>query len=151
MAAEAHSRPRRGPIAKTAVAYASAQVSDAPTTVTLATPAAGWPRTGSMMCAPRSAVPDVATAKSRPDTENASVPGRSGELTPTRHGGVPAAGGRPGSCAAAGRPPTLRTSPPPLTRWLAEPASARMRAARSTDQPLTYPDGSSDPSGYAEK
>ena len=36
-----------------------------------------------------------------------------------------------------GRPPTHCTSPPPLTRWLADPAADRTAAARSTAQPFT--------------
>ena len=51
----------------------------------LARPAGGCPVYGSMMCAPRSATPEVATAKSRPVTTRASRPGCSGSAIPIRH------------------------------------------------------------------
>ena len=88
-----------------------------------------------MMCAPRSAVPEVATAKSRPATTAASVPGRSGSAIPMRHG-------RPGSGS-----PAHCTSPAPLTLTLVCPTAVSMAAACSIDQPLTNPDGSNRPRG----
>ena len=87
------------------------------------------------MCAPRSATPDVATAKSRPVTTSASRPGRSGSAIPIRHS----------------LSPTHWTSPPPLTLCSAEPATVRIAAARSTAQPFTYPDGSNRPPGVVVK
>ena len=69
---------------------------------------------------------------------------------PTRHGSSPddaddpddpGGQGEPGALAAArplrGRPPAHWTSPPPLTRWFADPAADKIAAARSTAQPLT--------------
>src|ERR1700722_16734910 len=91
------------------------------------------------MCAPRSATPEVATAKSCPATTSASEPGRSGSAIPTRHGW-------PGP-----RPPTHWISPPPLTLCSAEPAAVSIAAARSMAQPFTYPDGSNRPPGHAVK
>src|SRR5580658_123604 len=126
-------------MAKAAVAYASVAASVAPTTVRLARPAAGCPVCGLMMCAPRSATPEVATAKSRPATTSASDPGRSGSAIPTRHGWPEP------------RSPTHWTSPPPLTLCSAEPATVSMAAARSMAQPFTYPDGSNRPPGVVVK
>ena len=88
-----------------------------------------------MMCAPRSATPDVATAKSRPVTTSASRPGRSGSAIPIRHSLSPA----------------HWTSPPPLTLCSAEPAAVRIAAARSTAHPFTYPEGSNLPPGVVVK
>ncbi len=92
-----------------------------------------------MMCGPRSATPEVATARSRPVMTRARAPRRSGSAIPTRQD-WPGAG-----------PPAHWTSPPPLTQWLAEPAAVSRAAARSTAQPFTYPDGSSLPPGDAVK
>jgi hypothetical protein len=120
------SRASDGPIAKAAVAKASASASDGPTSVMLASPLAGRPLRGSMTCAPRSATPEVAMALSAASTTRARPPRRSGLAMPTRHGSP-----------EPGRPPTHWTSPPPLTRWLADPARLRISAQRSTAQPLT--------------
>jgi hypothetical protein len=113
-------------MAKAAVANASARASDRPTTVTLARPLAGRPVNGSMTCAPRSAMPEVATALSAASTTRARRPRRQGSAMPTRHGSP-----------EPGRPPAHWTSPPPLTRWLTDPARPRLSAQRSTAQPLT--------------
>lgn len=96
-----------------------------------------------MMCVPRSATPDVATAMSCPVTTAHSTPRRSGSAIPTRHGSGPSAAKRRG--------PTHRTSPPPLTQCDAEPAAVSIAAARSIAQPFTYPDGSSVPAYHALK
>lgn len=130
-------------IATHAVAYASASARSGPTIVTLSSPVAGRPRTGSMMCAPRSATPDVATAISRPVTTAHSTPRRRGSAIPTRQGSAPSAVKRRG--------PTHRTSPPPLTQCDADPAAVSIAAARSIAQPFTYPDGSSAPAYQALK
>jgi hypothetical protein len=92
-----------------------------------------------MMCAPRSAVPDVATAKSRPDTTSASPPATSGDAMPMRQP------------SAAERAPTHWTSPPPFTTCAVDPAAVSSDDARSTAQPFTYPDGSNWPHGDAVK
>ena len=88
-----------------------------------------------MMCGPRSATPDVATAKFRPATTSASLPGRIGSAIPTRHS----------------RSPTHWTSPPPLTLCSAEPAAVSIAAARSMAHPFTYPEGSNVPPGVVVK
>jgi hypothetical protein len=88
-----------------------------------------------MMCGPRSAIPEVATAKSRPLTTSASAPGRSGWAIPIRHT----------------RSPVHWTSPPPLTLCSAEPAAVSIAAARSMAHPFTYPEGSNLPPGVAVK
>ena len=96
-----------------------------------------------MMCAPRSAVPEVATALSAASTTRARRPRWSGSAMPTRHGSSPddPDDDRPTRLGAPrplrGRPPAHWTSPPPLTRWLADPAADKIAAARSTAQPLT--------------
>ncbi len=97
--------------------------------------AAAAPVRGFTMCAPRSAVPDVATPQSLASTTRARRPRpqRVGDAHPPRRRG-PGTGRRAGGDA---RPPAHCTSPPPLTRWLAEPAADRMCAARSTAQPFT--------------
>jgi hypothetical protein len=61
---------------------------------------------------------------------------------PTRHGSDASEAGDAAGAGAAvrmlrGRPPAHWTSPPPLTRWWAEPAADKIAAARSTAQPLT--------------
>ena len=92
-----------------------------------------------MMCAPRSAVPEVATAISRPVTMTASAEGHSGCATPMRQGW-------PGS----GSPVHCR-SPAPFTLWLVQPAALSMAAACSMAHPLTRPDGSKRPPGQSVK
>src|SRR5580704_12830931 len=116
------------------------------------------------MCGPRSAVPDVATAQSLAPTTRASRPGLSGSAMPIRHGSRPPSPPclpppclpplcLPPPClpSPCPRPPAHCTSPPPLTTWSAEPASASSAAARSTAQPFTYPDGSNWPPGATVK
>src|SRR6185437_16319554 len=99
--------------------------------------------------------PDVATPQSLASTTRARRPRLSGSAMPTRHGGPPAgavpAPALAGAGAGPGLPPAHCTSPPPLTRWLADPAADKMSAARSTAQPFTYPDGSNRPHGDAVK
>ena len=85
-----------------------------------------------MICAPRSAMPEVATALSAASTTRARRPRWNGSAMPTRHGSSPDDRRRPGLGAAA-----HWTSPPPLTRWLVDPAADKIAAARSTAQPLT--------------
>src|ERR1700733_696729 len=110
-----------------------------------------------MMCAPRSAMPEVATALSAASTTRASWPRWNGSAMPTRHGSAPddpgdahdrgdpddgpaapSHPGDPGGFAAArplrGRPPAHWTSPPPLTRWFVDPAADKIAGARPTAQ-----------------
>ena len=65
---------------------------------------------------------------------------RIGDAHPPRLVGQPGRGD-PGGLGAVrplrGRPPAHWTSPPPLTRWLVDPAADKIAAARSTAQPLT--------------
>src|ERR1700677_1683334 len=106
----------------------------------LASPDGGRPVHGSMMCAPRSAMPDVATAKSCPLTTQASDPRSSGSDIPIRH------------CPPARGPgPRHATSPPPLTQCDSEPAAVSSCAARSIAHPFTYPEGSSAPAARTLK
>lgn len=93
---------------------------------------AGRPLCGSRMCGPRSAVPEVATARSWPATTALRAPGLVGWAIPTRHG-----------------PPTHWTSPPPETLRSVAPAARSRPAASSTAQPFTQPLGSSRPPGWA--
>lgn len=102
-------------------------------TVTAVRSAAGVPVTGSMMCAPRSAVPDVATAKSRPVTTVRIRRRSAGSLMPMRHG-------FPGAAS-----PATWTSPPPLTAWWWLPWPRSSSLARSIAQPFTSPVGSGVP------
>jgi hypothetical protein len=86
-----------------------------------------------MMCAPRSAVPEVATAMSLPAATAAMRRGSRGSAMPIRH-----------CCPGAGEPAAWM-SPPPLTQWFALPWPRRIALARSTAQPLTIPVGSGAP------
>src|SRR6266550_5882165 len=79
-------RTPAAPMTTTAVAYASAQVNEGPVTVALKARDAGRPVKGSMTWAPRSAVPEVATAKSRPDTTVSTRLESRGLLMPTVQG-----------------------------------------------------------------
>src|SRR3954470_20764820 len=63
----------------------SASVSDAATTVTEATPSGGRPVRASTRCAPRCAVPDVATAPVCTGTTATSRLGSCGSSMPIRH------------------------------------------------------------------
>ena len=92
-----------------------------------------------MTCRPRSAVPEVATARSVPAMTTVSALGTRGWTMPARHA-------RPGSGS-----PRRRMSPPALMQWLVDPRSTSIDDATSADQPLTRPEGSSVPDAQASK
>src|ERR1700743_3082003 len=127
-------------MAKAAVAHASASARLGPTTVTLARPVAAWPVSGFTMCAPRSAVPDVATPQSLASTITARRPRLSGSAMPTRHGGAdagPAAAAPRGGGAGGG--------------GVARAAARGLRAAPAVDQVAGRPGGGQDARGALDR